>query len=197
MHRASNTLIFTLITVLVLCAAFGMWQNTQGGVGGAISVAKVIWLWLAISCFLIIPACLWRDGRRSRAGRRLWGWFVAGFALRAMIELPLLAFTQAWRCGYGIAHDAVMILWLCCGFFTVPRDDRVTITFAMLVSGALSAEMLNARLFSMVADPSRGVYFASHAPVFTSINRITWGEIAVLLPSLAVCVWRHRKEGAA
>lgn len=196
MHRASITLIFTLITVLVLCAAFGMWQNTQGGVGGAISVAKVIWLWLAISCFLIIPACLWRDGRRSRAGRRLWGWFVAGFALRAMIELPLLARTQAWRCGYGIAHDLIMLGWVA-AHFLVPLRDKISRAFAGLVALALIAETLNAWLFSRTADPSRGVYFASDAPVFTSINRITWGEIAILLPSLAVCVWMHRKEGAA
>lgn len=192
--RSSNLLITALILLLGLCVGFGVWQNSHGDVGGDISPAKVLWLWMAIGCFLVIPACLWRDARLSGAGRRLWGVFFLGFAARVAIELPMLAFTRAWRCEHGIAHDAVMLLWLGCGVVKVPRQDRVTRTFAALVSLALVAEMLNAFLFSQAADPAQGVYFASEAEAFSTIIRITWIELAILFPLLVYAVWVHRKE---
>jgi hypothetical protein len=195
MHpRSSNSLIISLILVLGLCVGFGVWQNTLGSVGGNISPAKVLWLWMAIGCFLVIPACLWRDARLGGAGRRLWGVFFLGFAARVVIELPMLAFTRTWRCEYGIAHDAVMLLWLGYGFVAVPREDRVTRIFAALVSLALVAEMINAFLFSQEADPAQGVYFASEAEAFAMINRITWIELAILLPLLVHGAKVHRKE---
>jgi hypothetical protein len=192
-QRSSNVLITSLILMLGLCVGFGVWQNTHGGVGGDISPAKVLWLWMAIGCFLVIPACLWGDARLSGAARRLWGVFFLGFAVRVAIEMPMLAFSRAWRCEYGIAHDAVMLLWLGRGLFGLPRADRVTRTFAVLVSLALVAEMLNAFLFSQAADPAQGVYFASKAQAFATINRITWIELAILLPLLVYGAWVHRK----
>lgn len=195
-HRSSNRLVGSLFLVLVLCVGFGIWQNGHGVVGGSISPAKILWLALALGCFLVVPACLWLDRRRSRSGRSLWGGFLLGFGVRALIELPLLVFTRAWRCEYGIAHDALMLLWLGYGFFRVPHTDRVTRAFAFAVSLALIAEMLNAFLFSGAANPSEGVYFASEAPAFSTINRVTWLEIAFLTPILAICLRMHRKEVA-
>jgi hypothetical protein len=195
-RRSSNRLVGSLFLTLVLCVGFGVWQNGHGVVGGSISPAKIVWLTLALGCFLVVPACLWLDRRRSQPGHRLWGGFLLGFAIRALIELPILVFTRSWRCEYGIAHDALMLLWLGYGFFRVPDTDRVTRAFAIVVSLALIAEILNAFLFSRAANPAEGVYFAPDAPAFSTINRITWLEIGVLTPMLAFCVRMHRKEVA-
>ncbi|MDA0712019.1 MAG: hypothetical protein O3B73_17615, partial [bacterium] len=69
------------------------------------SPAKVLWLFLALTHFYLVPLWLWKDRGLSQPWRQLWGIFSAGFAIRAVIEIPMLVFTRAWRCEYGIAHD--------------------------------------------------------------------------------------------
>jgi hypothetical protein len=180
-------LVLASALLLLWCLGFGWWQSGEGRVGGPMSLAKVLWLFLALWHFYLVPAWLWRDRGLDAAARTLWGWFFAGFVLRAVIEIPLLISTRLWRCEHGIAHDAVMLLLL----FVMsrrlpPESSRVASTFVWLAGLALLFEATNAWLFRHSGNPAEGIYFASDEAHFRLINAITWGEIAVLFPLL---VW--------
>lgn len=170
--------------------AFGWLQNHSDAVGGAISLPKILWLNLAIASFLVIPAFLCWDARIHGSVRLLYGLFLAGFAVRAVIELPVIYFTHAWRCGYGISHDLVMMA-LVIGLWWNARNrlrhseaTRWAGTFVPLLLVVLSCEMLNAWLFSQVADPRTGIYYANTSEAFRTINVVTWIEVATLYPAL-------------
>jgi hypothetical protein len=121
----------------------------------------------------------------SARNRRVYRIFFAGFILRAIIELPVMVFTNGWRCGYGIGHNVLMLtlLWLAGGGGI----------YRWLLSLVLVAESLNAWLFAQAADPRAGTYFAGDSTAFNSINRITWIELAVLTPLLIAWLVRNRK----
>ncbi len=194
MNRKALTPV--LLLLLAVCVAFGWAQNHFAPVGGEISAPKVLWLHLAVACFLVIPAFLWRGVGIADEVRRLYGWFLAGFVLRAAIELPFLYFTRGWRCSYGIAHDGVMILavlvlWWRARF--VPASSaatRLALQFVPLLLVALIFEILNAWLFSRAANPVDGIYFAGNGAAFRMINFITWTEVLTLGPCL--CWWTAR-----
>ena len=174
---------FATATLLVHCACFGWWQSGEGRVGGPMSAAKVLWLFLALTHFYLAPFWLWRDRRLSQPWRRLWGIFFAGFLIRALVEIPMLMFTRAWRCEHGIAHDAVMLVVLIALARKIPADEhREARRFAWLAGVALLFEALNAWMFSQVGNPEAGIYFASSDARFRVINWITWGEVAILFP---------------
>jgi hypothetical protein len=187
-----------LLLTLTLCLTFGWWQNHHAQLGGNISLAKVLWLNLALSCFFIIPAALWRAKNLTRPLRVLFGLFFASFALRALIEAPMLYLWQNWRCAYGITHDAVVMLVLFVAL--LPRmqiSDKVIISarhFGWLLIVVLICEAFNAWLFSRVADPLNGIYFAADSAEFRRINLITWIEVAALYPALLHWVLRHPRE---
>ncbi len=187
-----------LLLTLMLCLKFGWWQNHHAQLGGDISLAKVLWLNLALSCFFIIPAALWREKNLARPLRVLFGLFFASFVLRAFIEAPMLYLWQNWRCAYGITHDAVVMLVLIVVLLPkVQISDKMFLSarrFGRLLIVVLICEALNAWLFSRVADPLHGIYFAADSIEFRSINLITWIEVAALYPALLLWVLRHPRE---
>lgn len=187
-----------LLLTLMLCLKFGWWQNHHAQLGGDISLAKVLWLNLALSCFFIIPAALWREKNLARPLSVPYGLVFTSFVLRAMIEAPMLYLWQNWRCAYGIAHDLVAVLIL-----TVVLRPRVQTSdkmvhsarrFRWLLIVVLICEALNAWLFSRVADPLNGIYFAADSPEFRRINLITWIEVAALYPALLHWIIRHPRN---
>lgn len=181
-------LLPTLLLLLAGCTAFGWMQNHRNVVGGAISLPKVLWLNLAIASFLVVPAFLWLDAHVSLQVRQLYGWFLAGFAMRAVIELPVIYFTHGWRCAYGITHDVIMmalvlILWRRTQRMTgLNQSTKLAGLFAPLLLFVLACEILNAWLFSRVANPQIGIYYASSSDVFHTINLVTWIEVAAIYP---------------
>ena len=181
-------LLLTLLLLLAGCIAFGWMQNHRDVVGGAISLPKVLWLNLAVASFLVLPAFLWRDSLVSHQVRILYGWFLAGFAIRALIELPVIYFTHGWRCAYGITHDFVMMVFVLMIWWRGQRMtglNQATKTaglFAPLLLLVLVCEILNAWLFSRVADPRTGIYYANTSEVFRVINLVTWIEVVVIYP---------------
>ncbi|MEI6534907.1 MAG: hypothetical protein WCN98_06170 [Verrucomicrobiaceae bacterium] len=183
-------LLPTLLLLLAGCAAFGWIQNHRNVVGGAISLPKVLWLNLAIASFLVIPAFLWRDARVISQLRQLYGWFLASFAMRAVIELPVIYFTHSWRCAYGITHDLIMMALVIILSLRMQRMSGINSAtklaglFAPLLLLVLTCEILNAWLFSRVADPQAGIYYASTSDVFRTINIITRIEVTVIYPLL-------------
>jgi hypothetical protein len=188
-----------LFLLLFGCLGFGWWQNHGASIGGAISLAKILWLNLALACFFLIPAVLWRDPRAGDRTRLVYGLFLGSFLLRALIEAPMLYVWQNWRCGYGITHDLVMIVLIIAGispprFATFPDSDASARRFGFLLLITLACEALNAWLFSRVADPRQGIYFASTEAGFATINRITWMEISLLYPAIVWWAWRHPRR---
>lgn len=195
-----NSLGFALILLLLTCLIFGWIQNQGHVIGGSISVPKVLWLNLAIASFLVIPAFLWRDEGVLPPVRQCYGWFLAGFAIRAAVELPMIYGTRAWRCGYGIAHDCIMMgvviaIWWRASRETHPSHaTRLAKWFSPLLLLVLICEVMNAWLFSRVADPATGVYFANASDDFRFINIVTWIEIATIYPLLGY--WIIKWNGA-
>jgi hypothetical protein len=191
-HHHPKRLALATATLLLLCAGFGWWQAAPGRVGGPMSTAKVLWLFLALTHFFLVPFWLWRDQGLSPAWRRVWGLFLAGFVIRAVIEIPMLLLTRAWRCEHGIAHDAVMLGLLMWCMRKIPRDDQKEIRFIAWLTGlVLIFEATNAWLFREIGNPAAGIYFASNEEQFRMINRITWSEIAVVSPLFLVWLARY------
>lgn len=187
-----------LLFLFIGCLCFGWRQNHHASLGGGISLAKVLWLNLALSFFFIIPAALWRERNLDRPMRLLFGIFFASFVLRAMVEAPMLYVWQNWRCAYGITHDAVMLFVLLMVLLSQMKSSNAMLLsakrFSWLLMVVLICEMLNAWLFSRVADPLHGIYFAADSNEFRRINLITWVEVAALYPGLLHWVLRHPKE---
>jgi len=183
-----------LLLTLLLCLSFGWWQNHHASLGGDISTAKVLWLNLTLSFFFIIPAALWHDQRVMHTLRRTFGLFLTGFLLRALVEAPMLYRWQNWRCEYGITHDALMALLLLVMLRNASASDATTRSaarFGWLLVLVLGCEALNAWLFSRVADPQHGIYFAADSAEFRRIIQLTWLEVALLYPALLLWLRRH------
>lgn len=188
-----------LVILLLLCLGFGVWQNQQARLGGPISTAKVLWLYTALSCFFVVPAVLWRDHALSPPARRLVAVYLGGYVLRALVEMPMLLFTRAWRVEHGIGHNVVMMTLVLALRARLPAgatQDTPLRRFLPLLLGAGLCESLNAALFGIYGKPQEGQYFASDDPLFVWINRITWVEVAVLLPALAAWVWSYHRHRA-
>lgn len=188
-------LALATLVLLLLCIGFGWWQSGEGRVGGPMSPAKVLWLFLALVHFYLVPFWLWRDRGLSASWRRLWGVFFLGFMIRAVIEFPMLLLTRAWRCEHGIAHDGVMLVLLIVLVGKIPRmEERKIRWLAWLVSLALVFEALNAWMFREIGNPAAGIYFASNEAHFRMINLITWGEIAVLFPLFLIWLLKYTRS---
>lgn len=171
-------LTLCIVLIALACLGFRAWQNSHGRLGGEISLAKALWLATALVHFYLIPAALAMDARFPTRDRRVYRIFLVGFVLRAAIELPVMVFTNGWRCGYGISHNFLMLalLWLAGGGGV----------YRWLLSLVLLSESLNAWLFAQAADPRSGTYFAGDGAAFKMINRVTWVELAMLTPMLSV-----------
>lgn len=180
-------LALAVATLLALCAGFGWWQNHYGRIGGAISPAKVLWLFTALTYFFVVPGWLRRDAALSAPARRLYHVFFAGYVVRALIEMPMLIWTHAWRVEHGMVHNAIMLsvtLYLRRSLPQGVAGDAPAHRFLPWMMLAGLAETLNAWLFGRAGSPETGQYFANEDAAFVWINRITWLEICVLVPAL-------------
>ena len=195
--RSRLFLPVTILLLLGFCGMFGWWQNTHGTKGGDISPAKVLWIFTTLTLFFVVPAWLWRDSFLDHGSRRLWGWFLGGWVLRAAIEVPLLLTTHLWRCEHGIAHDLVMLAGLFLAQKRLPAEDKISRRLVPLISATLIAEMTNAFLFSKFGHPEQGQYFASSDPSFLLINRITLAEVILLIPWLGCWLRGYSRYGPA
>lgn len=189
-----HSLLPAALLLLALCCAFGWYQNTHATLGGEISTAKILWLFLALTFFFLVPLWLSRDSALSPQGRRVYQWFMAGYVVRALIEGPMLLFSRTWRVEYGISHNVIMLLLLIVMIRRVPAggEDAAARRFAPLLCLALAAESLNAWMFGQAARPETGIYFAGNDAVFQRINNITWLEICLLTPWLGLWLWTYR-----
>jgi hypothetical protein len=193
-------LLCCVVALSAVTALFAWRQNHVGGVGGPISAAKTLWLNYMLVAMYVVPFFLWRDQTLAAATRRIFGWTFMSFALRAPIELWIICFTRAWRCGYGIAHDILSIGLIAILRRSISHDvaqrDLRAIRVAMLLQITLAVEILMAWEFSRLASPAQGIYFAADTPHFRIVNVASWIAVSLGYPALMYLSWRGRSEVA-
>jgi hypothetical protein len=177
-------MLTVLALLLALCLSFGWWQNTHGSLGGKISWEKSLWIFTALTFFYLLPAWLWLDRSVDAATRKFAGIFLVGFILRALVELPLLIFTLAWRCWHGVSHDVLMLGVVLVALPKLPSGPGRN--FARLLVVVLFCEILNAWMFGFTGSPETGIYFADDSSRFALINQITRWELLACLTGLTL-----------
>ena len=192
--RYRTTLLVAITTLGGLCLCFWWWQNNYGKIGGQIALVKSLWLATALTHFFLIPAWLWRDEQLSPRTRKFYGFFLGGFVLRALIEMPLLLLTHSWRCGHGIFHDVLMLAVLA---FAWKLRDRIGRLFALLLVVVLLCEGWNAWMFGQLGSPETGIYFADDSARFAFVNRVTAAELILCGSLLVVWLRSYLKGGSA
>jgi len=179
-------LLLAAAAALVLLSALFYWrQNFKGQIGGAMSIAKILWLDYAIFAWLVMPALLLFSVPLSEGWRRLFIAHLINFGLRAVIELVLLYVFVAWSPLYGIAHDLfsiALIAWL------APHDASILYHYSWTMRIGLMCEIVFAALFHRLTSKERAIYFASDAPRFRMINRLTMAVDAIAYGDLAYLV---------
>jgi hypothetical protein len=114
LRNANSSIIALLLLSGVL---FHVLQNRLNLIGGAIALAKLLWLGLAILLWLGLPLLLALDGRLSPWLRYAFAFLFVSMAARGIIELWMLYVSKNWSPNYGIAHDLLCMagLLLCLG----------------------------------------------------------------------------------
>lgn len=193
-------LLCSIAALSLATALFAWWQNHTGGVGGPISAAKTLWLNYMLVAMYVVPFFLWCDNTLAPATRGFFGWVFFSFALRAPIELWIIFFTRAWRCGYGITHDLFTISLIAFLRWRMSPDvahrDSEAIRVATLLQVTLLVEVFMAWEFSRLASPAQGIYFAADTPHFRVVNVASWIAVSIGYPALMYFSWRSRSEVA-
>ena len=182
MRSSQIALLIAVLGTSILTCVFGIYQNSGDRLGGSISIPKIGWLNFALVMFFVIPAFL---GRRDIAYRFVF-W---SFVVRGGIELYLLTQTDQWRCWMGISHNLftlVVFIWL---------GWRRRGGFGPLLAVTLVLESVMAWLFSQLASPKDGIYFASNDAAFENVNTFTMVVLSVVYPWLIGAFWLNLKGG--
>jgi hypothetical protein len=178
-----------VVTLLGAVSVFFYWrQNFAGQIGGAMSIAKLLWLDYAILSWFILPAFLCGSPATAQM-RRLCAIHLINFGGRAVIELWLLYVVIGWTPLYGIAHDLfsiALITWL------APRHAGTERHFTWTLRLTLACEILFASLFHLETAGEGAIYFASDDPRFRMINTVTWIVVCAAYTDLAWVVARLR-----
>lgn len=191
--------IYAVALLFVAVIAFALLQNYFGFTGGPISAAKTLWLSYALQVFLVVPCCLWLNPAYSEGVRRIFGAVFLSFAIRGIIELYILYFTQAWKCGYGISHDLftfalAAILFMYARAQPSSAADRRALMFLPILFVTLLVECFMAWQFSLLASPAEGIYFADNTAHFRRVNLWSWMAVGVGYPALLWFVWSTRHD---
>jgi hypothetical protein len=187
----------SLFGLLAASLFFYYGQNVAGNIGGPISIPKLLWLHYALAAWFVVAFFFWTSDAVDPALRRVYGWHLASFGLRGAAEMVMLYVTLGWSPLYGITHDLsdiAMITWLRRGTSTAARDDanRAARHFLTSVRLGLVCEIVFAALFHRATAGQVGLYFASEAPCWAFINRLTVVAVLALYPDLAWTLWKGR-----
>ena len=194
--RRRLTLLFGLLALALLALAFRHGQNVGGRIGGPISWPKLAWLTYALAAWYLVALGFWRSDQVAPARRRAYGWHLASFTARGLIELWLIYVAVAWIPPYGITHDLLDI-----ALITVmvrraeparSAADQASAHFLTSIRIGLCCEIVFAWLFHQAADARSGVYFAADNPYWALINRLTLAVVVVAWPDLLRVLWTGR-----
>lgn len=194
----------TLLLWIAALAVFSGWfyyrQNFTGQIGGAMSIAKLLWLDYAIIAWFFLPFSFYRSRALAPALRWIYGAHLITFVVRGAIELWLLYVTVAWIPPYGITHD-LLVIALITGLLWHSREklrrlddsaNRAALRFLTSIRVGLLCEIVFAWLFYQVTEGRIGIYFASRDPIFATINTLTWTAVLILYPDLLRTLWLGR-----
>ncbi|HWP57531.1 MAG TPA: hypothetical protein VNL14_06580 [Candidatus Acidoferrales bacterium] len=183
-------------------AAFSLWfyyrQNFAGQIGGAMSVAKLLWLDYTLLAWFIVPFFVWRSALVRAPLRDIYAVHLANFCLRGAVELWMLYVSISWLPPYGIAHDFFSVglitglVWLRREKLRAlgDRENRAARRFLVSIRAGLLCEIALAWLFFRATEGKIGIYFASDEPKFALINNVTW--VAVLFAYSDLVVFLRR-----
>jgi hypothetical protein len=180
-------LALSLLLLAGACAVFYSRQNAGPGLGGPISVPKMLWLAYALAAWFVVPFFLWRDARLDPGVRRVFGVFWAVMALRGGAEMVLLHAFHHWTPVYGISHDLLcMLLLVVLRWRARPADgpSRRALRFGSSLLVGLAAEIAFAGMFLQTGAHERGVYFASDEAYWRYINLATTAVLLFVYPDL-------------
>lgn len=185
------------LAILALAAiAFQHRQNVQGGIGGPISLPKLLWLSYALAAWYVVPFFFWRSPLLPASVRRVYGLHLASFTLRAVVEAYLIFVAVAWIPPYGIAHDAfgILLITVASGRPGPARSEAEAAgrRFLTSIRVALGCEIVFAWLFHRQADARAGIYFASDDPSWWLVNGLTVAVLLVAWPDLGRTLWAGR-----
>jgi hypothetical protein len=186
-------------------AAISLWfyyrQNFAGQIGGAISVAKLLWLDYALLAWFIVPFFVWRSPLIDPQLRGIYGAYLANFLVRGVVELWMLYVTVSWIPPYGITHD-VFSIGLVTGLLLRRRgklcqlhdgENSAARRFLVSIRLGLVCEIILAWLFYRATEGAIGIYFASDDPHFAFINRLTSAIVLFAYLDLLNFLWRARR----
>lgn len=177
----SAIIIFSLLFI-----TFGFYfnhrQNNQKGLGGKISRAKFLWLFLAVYEWFLFPLFLLTFPLSTP-----FKWAVASFAInlwiRGIAELFMLYKFKNWQPPYGVGHDIVTLIHIAVLIFVTSGKQQSYIEFLVLIwffklFVMFIVECYYAMNFHQLVKGNtkgeEGIWFADeHDPIFIKINRIT------------------------
>jgi len=161
-------LLYVLIVFGVCTAWFFSRQNYAGQIGGQISIVKTLWLYYAISAWIIIPIFYFHSNKTNLILSRIYKFHLISFTIRALVELWMLYVTISWIPPYGIAHDvfAISLIAFSLWYFREKLHliaDKGNVSakrFLYSIQIGLCIEIVFAWLFYRVTGGQVGIYFA-------------------------------------
>jgi hypothetical protein len=190
------TLLVVLAVLFAAALLFRHGQNVAGRIGGPISWPKLLWLTYTLAAWFVVAFFFWRSDQVAPARRRAYGWHLASFTVRGLVELWLIYVAVAWIPPYGIGHDLfdIALITVMARGAGEPRGaaDRAAAHFLTSIRLALCCEIVFAWLFHQAADARTGVYFAADDPYWAFINRLTTVVVVVAWPDLLRVLWTGR-----
>jgi len=158
-------------------------QNNSGQIGGEISIAKSIWLGLALFYYFVF-SIWWLFALPMTGIVYSIALAVAGFFyFRLIVQSVLMYVTKNWTTKHGIAFNGMGCLILAISLyiaFQQPNLQAIEIVFIgyliLLFCFQLTDSFYAYRFGQIVGDDTKGekaIWFASKDPKFQKINQIT------------------------
>jgi hypothetical protein len=201
LQRQNLSFPAAVIGLLTVSLWFYYRQNFAGQIGGAMSVAKLLWLDYTLLAWFIIPFFVWRSPLVASSVTEIYGAHLVNFFFRGLAELWMLYITISWLPPYGIGHDLFSI-GLITGLLLRSRgklselhgaQNSAARRFLVSIRLGLVCEIILAWLFYRATEGRIGIYFASDDPHFAFINRLTWAIVLFAYSDLLNFLWRARR----
>jgi len=160
-------------------------QNHKGQIGGEISLAKTLWLGLAMFFYIIFSVWWLFKIPTDSVLYPIALLVVSFFYFRLIVQSFLMFTTKNWTTAHGITFNAIGCLLLTGSLFFVMQTDlleRSTLEMAflcylvMLIAFQVTDSFYAYKFGKIVGNATKGdqaIWFASKASKFKKINQIT------------------------
>lgn len=173
------------LTLLIWVLCFSRYYKRQNGpvpvLGGPISRAKTMWLGLTTYCYFVLPPLLYFATRLPPAVRHLTLVFMSLLLLRALVQSILMFIIHRWSPPFGMSLNIMytsILVWQSQRYFLLLRESGFLQIIPGLWVGLMLTDTIFAwKFFKIVGSGTQGkdaIWYASEAPEFDAINRLTW-----------------------